>query len=81
MSARCRTWRVDADEELTCEMDLFEDMERNYGKACRKLLGMEKQREYLFSLIDELRKRVRKEQKAEQEKQADEVRDSGGGGV
>ena len=50
------------EEELIGELDLDVEMERNYGKACRKLLGMEKQREYLFGVIEELKERVRKGQ-------------------
>ena len=53
------------EEEFIGELDLDVEMERNYGKACRKLLGMEKQREYLFGVIKELREKVRKGQEAQ----------------
>ena len=59
-----RAQRADEDDELIGEMDLAEDMERNYGLACRKLQGMEKQREYLFGVIKNLRGEVRKWQES-----------------
>ena len=54
------------EEELIGELDLDVEMERNYGKACRKLLGMERQREYLFGAIKELRGKVRRGQEEAQ---------------
>ena len=58
--------RPNDEEELIGEMDLFEDMERNYGRACKKLVGMEKQRKHLFGVIKELRGEVRKAQEKAQ---------------
>ena len=59
-----RAQRADEDDELIGKMDLAENMERNYGLACRKLQGMEKQREYLFGVIKSLRGEVKKWQES-----------------
>ena len=40
-----RAQRPNDEEELIGKMDLFEDMERNYARACKKLMEMEKQRD------------------------------------
>ena len=49
-----------AGDELISDMELVEEMENNYMKACRTVRGMEKQREYLFEIIKGLRSEVRK---------------------
>ena len=50
----------DDDDELIGDMDLAEEMEKNFMKACRKIRGMEQQRKYLFDTIKDLRAKERK---------------------
>ena len=59
-----KVWVPERAQRANDDEELIEDMERNYGRACRKLRGMEKQREYLFGVIKDLRGDVRKWQES-----------------